>query len=87
MTETSKPIKGKRHFIQHQSDKGRSPEFPDCTFASPVRVGEKKIVECAHPKVDTCGMGITLCYVLHMTQANSGGVGPEKIRCPMSNEG
>lgn len=59
-------IKGKRHFVQHTTDSGRSPEYPECLYAEPSGFR----IKCTHPG---CGdQGIDYCYVRHFTAKNTG---------------
>jgi hypothetical protein len=58
-------IKGKRHFVKHTTDSGRSPEYPECLYAE--LKGSR--IKCTHPG---CGEYITTCYVRHLTAKNTG---------------
>jgi hypothetical protein len=59
-------IKGKRHFVRHTTDEGRSPEYPECLYAE--LNGFR--VKCTHP--GRGDQGIDYCYVRHFTEKNTG---------------
>lgn len=71
-------IKGKRHFVKHTTDKGRSPEYPDCIFRD--KGCKLPRVQCGHPGAKV----IFTCYCRHMTAKNTGMIGFKNASpCPV----
>jgi hypothetical protein len=75
-------IKGKRHFVKHTTDKGRSAEYPDCIFRDTLSIRNR--VQCGHPD---CGDVVKTCYVKHFTAKNIGWDTFTNISaCPLNKE-